>query len=156
MDRRARRLRARSIYSPGGHAPKTQASEPGTQLDHPVAWLYKTVRNQALNSARAERRRQHHEKIAARLTERQHTSKFAVADQLLLPPSEVIEALDALPVADRELVVLRIWSKLTWQEIADLTNTSSSSAHRRYVAALSNLRQHLEPSCPPNAICPPN
>lgn len=119
--------------------------------EHVTAWLYRTVRNQALNAARAQRRRQHHEKIAARLIERKHNSKVAVTDQLPL-----LEALDALPVADRELVVLRIWSELTWQEIADLTETSSSSAQRRYVAALTKLRQHLEPSCPPNPICPPN
>jgi len=128
----------------------------GPPPKHPIAWLYKTVRNQALNAARGERRRQHHEKIAARLTERQHTNQFCAADQLPLPLSEVIEALDALPLADRELVVLRIWSELTWQEIADLTETSSSGAHRRYAAALAKLRQHLEPSCPPNPICPPN
>jgi len=126
----------------------------GELPEHTTAWLYKTVRNQALNAARAERRRQHHEKIAGRLVERQHTNRFSVTESLPLP--EVIEALDSLPPADRELVVLRIWSELTWQEIADLTDTSSSSAQRRYVAALSKLRQHLEPSCPSNPICPPN
>ncbi len=123
---------------------------------HLTAWLYKTVRNQALNAARAQRRRQHHEQIAARLIERQHTNNFSATNQLPLPHSEVAEALDALPLADRELIVLRIWSELTWQEIADLTDTSSSSAQRRYVAALTKLRQHLESSCPPNPICPPN
>ena len=116
--------------------------------EHTTAWLYKTVRNQALNSARAQRRRQHHEQIAARLTERQYNSKLDLTEKLPL-----LEALDALPAADRELVVLRIWSELTWQEIADLTDTSSSSAQRRYVAVLSKLRQHLEPSCPPNPNC---
>ena len=128
----------------------------GSPPKHPAAWLYKTVRNQALNSARAQRRRQHHEQIAARLTERQHSSKLDLTEKLPLPLSEVVEALDTLPHADRELVVLRIWSELTWQEIADLTDTSSSSAQRRYVAVLTKLRQHLEPSCPPNPTCPPN
>jgi DNA-directed RNA polymerase specialized sigma24 family protein len=64
----------------------------------------------------------------------------------------LLEAIDALPTTEREFVVLRIWSALTWQEIADLTKTSSSSAQRHYVAALTKLRQHLEPSCPPNLI----
>ena len=123
----------------------------GELPEHTAAWLYKTVRNQALNSARARRRRQHHEQIAALLTERQHNSKLDLTEKIPL-----LEALDTLPPADRELVVLRIWSELTWQEIADLTDTSSSSAQRRYVAVLSKLRQHLEPSCQPNPICPPN
>ncbi len=128
----------------------------GELPEHTAAWLYKTVRNQALNSARARRRRQHHEQIAALLTERQHNSKLDLTEKLPLPLSEVVEALDTLPHADRELVVLRIWSELTWQEIADLTDTSSSSAQRRYVAVLTKLRQHLEPSCPSNPNCPPN
>ncbi len=123
----------------------------GDPPEYTPAWLYKTVRNEALNSARAQRRRQHHEQIAARLTERQHSSKLDLTEKIPL-----LEALDTLPPADRELVVLRIWSELTWQEIADLTDTSSSSAQRRYVAVLSKLRQHLEPSCQPNPICPPN
>ena len=118
---------------------------------NPQAWLYKTVRHQSLNAARAQRRRQHHERIAARLTESKHATQLTAAEQLPL-----IEALDNLEPQPRELVVLRIWSELTWQEIAELTGTSSSSAQRRYVAALTQLRQHLEPSCPPNPICRPN
>ncbi len=123
----------------------------GELPEHTTAWLYRTVRNQAFNAARAERRRQHHEKIAGRLIERKQNSKFEVSEQRSL-----LEALDVLPQGDRELVVLRIWSELTWQEIADLTDTSSSSAQRSYVAALTKLRQHLEPRCPRNPICPSN
>jgi RNA polymerase sigma factor (sigma-70 family) len=118
-----------------------------TPLEHLTAWLYRTVRNQALNAARAHRRRQHHEQIAARLTECKHENQLAMTEHLPL-----LEAIDALPTTERELIVLRIWSGLTWQEIAELTKTSSSSAQRRYVAALAKIRQHLEPSCPPNPI----
>jgi RNA polymerase sigma factor (sigma-70 family) len=121
--------------------------ESDTPLEYLTAWLYRTVRNQALNAARTYRRRQHHEQIAARLTECRHENQLAMTEHLPL-----LEAIDALPTTEREFVVLRIWSALTWQEIADLTKTSSSSAQRHYVAALTKLRQHLEPSCPPNLI----
>lgn len=116
-----------------------------TPLEHQTAWLYRTVRNQALNAARAHRRRRHHERIAARLTGCRNENQLVLTERLPL-----LEAIDSLPSTEREVVVLRIWSGLTWQEIAELSKTSSSSAQRRYVAALTKLRRYLEPSCPPN------
>ena len=124
------------------------------QLQRPgnvVAWLYQVVRNRALNAARADRRRAHHEQLAALRRDSRQASDFGAEDKLSLP-----EALAALAIEEREIVVLRIWSELTWQQIADLTNTSSSSAQRRYVAALSELRKYLEPSCEVNPIYRPS
>lgn len=115
--------------------------------EHPSAWLYRVVRNQAHNAARSQRRRDHYEQIAARLIEKKQKSQVEALENL-----QLLEALDTLQSEQRETVVLRIWSGLTWQEIADLTNTSSSSAQRLYVAALKQLRQSLEPSCLPNLI----
>lgn len=123
----------------------------GTLPEHSTAWLYRVVRNQALNAARSARRRAHHEQIAALLRERHPRQGLPVGEQVALA-----EALDLLPGDAREVVVLRIWSELTWQEIAELTDTSSSSAQRRYVAALESLKKLLEPSCLPNPLCPPN
>ena len=124
-----------------------QLQRPG----HVVAWLYQVVRNRAHNAARADRRRAHHEQLAALRRDSRQASDFGAEDKLSLP-----EALAALAIEEREIVVLRIWSGLTWQQIADLTNTSSSSAQRRYVAALSELRKYLEPSCKENPIYRPS
>ena len=114
---------------------------------NPVAWLYQVVRNQSRNAARAQRRREHHERIAARLTVSQPCCPFAANEK-----QPLLEALDCLPLFEREIVILRIWSGLTWQEIAELTHASSSSAQRYYVAALNQLRRQLESSCLPNAL----
>ena len=116
----------------------------GTTPQNPTAWLYRVVRNQAHNAARAQRRREYHEQIAARLTPREALDNWQRGDQQAL-----LTAIDALTDAERELVILRIWSELTWQEIAELTETSSSSAQRNYVAVLRELRKQLEPSCLP-------
>jgi RNA polymerase sigma factor (sigma-70 family) len=124
------------------------------QLQRPgqvVAWLYQVVRNRAHNAARAARRRTHHEQLAGLRSASRQTSEFGAEEKMSLP-----EALAALAIEEREIVVLRIWSGLTWQQIADLTNTSSSGAQRRYVAALSELRKHLEPSCKTNPTCRPS
>lgn len=111
---------------------------------HAKAWLYRVVRNRSLNAARAQRRRDHYERMAAQLIEKQAVGQ-SDPEQLQL----LMESLDALPTNDREVVVLRIWSGMTWQEIADLTETSSSTAHRNYVAALNKLKQQLEQPCLP-------
>jgi RNA polymerase sigma-70 factor (ECF subfamily) len=108
-----------------------------------VAWLYHVVRNRAMNAARSQRRRGYHESVAGWLSEQSALERPTREDRLSLP-----EVLDSLPAAEREIVVLRIWSELTWQEIADLVGTSSSSAHRTYVAALGKMKQQLEPPCP--------
>jgi len=118
---------------------------------HEIAWLYHVVRNRAKNAGRSDRRRVHHEQIAAQLVGERNRQAMGDLDRLSLP-----EALDTLPAEDREVVVLRIWSELTWQQIAKLTDTSSSSAQRRYATALEKMRNYLEPSCPPNQICRPS
>ncbi len=124
---------------------------PGPPPDHTLAWLYRVVRNRAKNANRSARRRIHHEQIAAQQTSERRRQAIGDVERLSL-----LEALDELPVEQRELVVLRTWSKLSWQQIAELIGSSSSTAQRQYVEALKQLRQILEPSCPPNSICPPS
>ncbi len=125
----------------------TQAVRP----ELPVAWLYRVVRNRALNASRSARRRANHERLAAMLA-RSIVAPGETADNR----ESLRTALDRISTADRELIVLRIWSGLTWQEIASLTGTSSSSAQRNYVAALQKMKELLEPSCPKNLKSRPN
>ena len=119
--------------------------------EHIVAWLYRVTRNRAMNAARSARRRTFHEQVAAQTTFEQRQQPLDELDRLSLP-----EALETLNDEDREVVVLRIWSELTWQQIAELIETSSSSAQRRYAAALEKLKQVLEPSCQPKTTCRPS
>ena len=116
-----------------------------TLPESPVAWLYRVVRNDALNRGRGERRRTAHEQQAAKLY-RQRVSDAESPEDL----QALAEALNRLQALDRELVTLRIWSALTWEQIGQLTSQSSSSAQRRYVAALKKIRKELEIACPTN------
>ena len=52
-------------------------------------------------------------------------------------------ALDELSNEKREVVIARIWGGLTFEEIAEVAEISSSEAHRRYEAALASLRKRL-------------
>ena len=108
--------------------------------ENEVAWLYRVVRNRAINELRANQRRAEREKIAARhfMTESQNQIELEESQ------AQLMKTLDGLKPEDRELIVLRIWSGLTWAEIGELTGASSSSAQRNYVSALKLLKKRLE------------
>ena len=105
--------------------------------DNPAAWLYRVVRNRALNASRASRRRMAHEKEAA--DRRQAIQDPAAA-------MDIQDTLSRLDASSREIVVLRIWGGLAWQEIAEVTGASKSSAQRYFVQALEELRTYWEPN----------
>jgi RNA polymerase sigma-70 factor (ECF subfamily) len=106
-----------------------------------VAWLYKVVKNRALNVARGARRRRERE---ARVAENRLAG--ATRQDALLSVT-IVDVLDQLAEQDREIVVMRIWGGLTFEEIAAALTVSASTAHRTYQLALSRLRDHLEPPC---------
>lgn len=114
-----------------------------TAPDNPAAWLYRVVRNRALNAMRAERRRTAHEQSAAEVRAARPMPTTDPADAAGLN-----DALATLEPTAREIVVLRVWGGLAWHEIAELVGGSKSSAQRTYTQALEQLRNHWEPqSC---------
>ena len=134
-----------------------QTSKP----DDPVAWLYRVVKNRALNSARASQRRKRRENEHETdrqnwfqehaQTKRDGRVEIQRFDERLEAPLDgelVTNALQQLPDQQREVIVARLWGSLTFQQIADLTESSASSVHRRWLAGLSQLRERLNPSCP--------
>lgn len=109
-----------------------------------LAWLYRVVRNGALAAARAQRRRRHHETIAARRT----PSWFQPNESVGLDGEVAAAALRELPLEQRETIIAHLWGGLTFEQIAELSGVSSSTAHRRYLAGLSALRERLHLPCP--------
>lgn len=115
-----------------------------TPPDHPVPWLYRVVRNGALAASRAERRRRHHETIAAA-----HAPAWFVEPDLSgLDAAATTAALQSLPPSQREVIVARIWGGLTFEQIGEAASCSAATAYRTYIAGLSALRQKLGVSCP--------
>lgn len=111
--------------------------------DDAVAWLYRVVRNKAISASRSARRRKHRETDAAggRPTWFEHSA----AD--LIDARAAVNVLESLPIKQREVVVARIWGRLSFNEIGRLVGASQSAAHRRYEAALATLRQKLRAPC---------
>jgi RNA polymerase sigma-70 factor (ECF subfamily) len=109
-----------------------------------VAWLYRVVRNGAVSAARAERRRRHHEAAAAARA----PAWFHPPEGGALDAEAAAAALQALPGAWREALVAHLWGGLTFEQVGELTGVSASTAHRRYLTALSALRERLRVPCP--------
>jgi RNA polymerase sigma-70 factor (ECF subfamily) len=115
-----------------------------------VPWLYRVVRNGALSAARAARRRNRHEAVAASRT----PPWFVTTEETGLDAETAAAALQALPVEQREVIVAHLWGGLTFEQIAVVANCSSSTAHRRYAAGIDALRERLGVSCPNRPVTP--
>ena len=116
--------------------------------DSAVAWLFGTVRRLALFAARTEKRRSKQEHQAARDSVVRHAvsmqdSWYTTVEGDQQEIEQMMDRLDDLPEEQREVVVARIWSGLSFEQIGQLIGVSSSSAHRRYLKALANLRSAM-------------
>lgn len=106
----------------------------------PVAWLYRVVRNGAIDAGRSERRRKQRERSRAKLE--------VWFDGDAADAAEAVAALETLPAEQREAIVLRIWSGLTLEQIAAACDCSVSSVHRRYEAGIQTLRERFSAAWP--------
>jgi RNA polymerase sigma-70 factor (ECF subfamily) len=109
-----------------------------------LAWLYRVVRNAAVSALRSAQRRRRHETAAAE----RHPAWFAADRVGYLDAETAAAALRGLPLDEREAIVAHLWGKLTFEQIAAVAGCSSSTAHRRYLAGLSALRERLKVPCP--------
>ena len=108
-----------------------------------VAWLYRVVRNGALDAAKRDRRRQRRESAAAR------PDRWFVEPEVEgLDAETAVAALQRLPPEQREVIVARHWGGLSFEQIATVAGCSASTAFRRYTAGVQVLRQQLGVSCP--------
>jgi RNA polymerase sigma factor (sigma-70 family) len=108
-----------------------------------VPWLYRVVRNAAIDAGKMARRRQRREAIAA-----QPARWFVEAELDGLTAETAVAALQQLPPEQREVIVARLWGGLSFEQIAELSGCSASTAFRRFNAGIDSLRQRLGASCP--------
>jgi RNA polymerase sigma factor (sigma-70 family) len=111
--------------------------------DNPLGWLYRVVRNRAINAARSRGRQSRHETAAAA-----HSQPwFESAGGERLDAAAATDALKHLPVEQREAIVARLWGGLSFEEIARVSDMSLSKVYRNYRRGLAALRERLEGSC---------
>jgi RNA polymerase sigma factor (sigma-70 family) len=117
-----------------------------TLPDNVAGWLYHVVRNGAITAARSTERRRRHETTAAQL----HDHWFDPTSTVPLDTEAVTQSLAELPLDQRETIVAHLWGGLSFEQIAVLTDTSTSTAHRRYQAGLAALKKTLGAPCQKN------
>ncbi len=108
-----------------------------------VAWLYRVVRNGALDAAKRDRRRQRRESAVAR-----PVRWFVEPSVDGLDAASAVAALQELPADQREVIVARHWGGLSFEQIAQVAGCSASTAFRRYSAGVEGLRKQLGVPCP--------
>ena len=104
-----------------------------------LAWLYRVVRNRAISWRRSYERRRRRESVVAAERRTWFTSSRRSTSEL----EEVTAALRDIDDQLREVVIARIWGGLSFEQIAAVVSTSTSTAHRRYEAGLEQLRERL-------------
>jgi RNA polymerase sigma-70 factor (ECF subfamily) len=109
----------------------------------PVAWLYRVVRNGAIDASKMARRRQRRESAAAR-----PVRWFVEAEVDGLDAETAVAALEKLVPEQREVIVARHWGGLSFEQIAEVVGCSASTAFRRYTAGVEDLRKQLGVLCP--------
>ena len=114
--------------------------QPLAQPEH-YPLLYAAVRSAAIDQLRRDRRR----------AERETVHQLEVGSQLFeVPPQQQEEgaaieaALQRLPEAQREVLVLRIWGELTFAEIATALGASINTITSRYRYGLETLRRVMK------------
>jgi RNA polymerase sigma factor (sigma-70 family) len=110
---------------------------------NPIAWIYRAVRNAAIDQVRSTSRRRRREQTVA--FERQELFESRAETRIDAAVAE--EWLEQLSPELREVVVLRIWGDITFGEIAVIMDLGISTVHDRYKTALGELRSALEQPC---------
>ena len=102
----------------------------------PLHYLYRAIRNTALNY-----RRQHAREL-----------ELAPSGSWLESPPGFDEAglalhtaLEELPDEQREVMILRVWGHMTFEEVAAALDISPNTAASRYRYALAKLKERLRP-----------
>ena len=111
--------------------------------EDPIGWLYRVVRNGAINQLRSADRRTRHETAAAARRE----PWFCTSPDDRLDAAAAAESLTHLPIDQREVIVARLWGSLSFDEIARLTGSSTTTVHRLYHRGLEALRERLGVPC---------
>jgi RNA polymerase sigma-70 factor (ECF subfamily) len=104
----------------------------------PVAWLFRTTKNRAIDVGKAARRRSRRETLAAR-----SVRWFQMDESDSSDTDAAIAALETLIPEQREVIVARLWSDMTLEQIAEVVGCSVSTAHRRYEMGIRALQSTL-------------
>ena len=106
--------------------------------DSPWAYFMQIVRHEAYNILKKQNRQTSLEFAPEMTVQSQQSYEYAEQQQ------SVEAALQRLPAEQAEVVILKIWEELTFQEIGAVLNQSPNTIASRYRYALAKLEQILQ------------
>ena len=110
----------------------------------PAAFLTTCVRNKALDALRLRKRRRPADPADLNAFRDRRgngpDSQVAEAEE----EQRLLAALLLLPEEQRDVVSLRIWGEMTFEEICGVQGIAASTAHSRYSSALEELKRILQ------------
>jgi RNA polymerase sigma-70 factor (ECF subfamily) len=104
------------------------------------ALVFSTIRRRAIDLARSSDRRAARERAEGEAEQQWFESGVEDRETQRI----LVEAVKSLPSNYREVVTLKVWGGLTFQEIAEITGVPLNTAASRYRYALDELRQNLK------------
>ena len=115
-----------------------------SRVDNLKSYLIKSARNLAIDLTR---RRQTRDRVAQQLLSAPQMPIFAEVDDpdARLFHEQVDMALALLPDEQREIVHLKLWTGLTFDQIAEACGVSPNTAASRYRYGIDKLRARLRP-----------
>ncbi|GHT45668.1 RNA polymerase sigma factor [Planctomycetales bacterium] len=109
--------------------------------DNPAAWLFTVVRNDSNNYVRSLKRRKNRE-LVSQLQKPVWFEKTQEYDEIG-KTDRLVQELESLELEYREIIVAKIWGGLSFDKIAEMLGSSSSSVHRKYQEGLNRLEQRV-------------
>ena len=106
-------------------------------------YLFRAVRNAALNLAARNSRNVSLE--ASEDATGADQRWFEAPAELGYWSTKLESAIRGLPVEQSEVLVMRVWAEMTFDEIATVTNVSINTVASRYRYAISKLRELIQP-----------
>lgn len=106
--------------------------------ENPVAWLYRTVRNEAISRWRSEKQR--------KVREREQTailSPLTSFGESTFSAEDLNRGMDLLDREKREIVFMRIFGNLSFDEIVETIGRPRTTVYRLYQQALESLKSTL-------------
>jgi RNA polymerase sigma-70 factor, ECF subfamily len=105
-------------------------------------YLFRAVRNTALNFSQQNSRNVVLETVE---TEETHQRWFEAPAELLHWSAKLESALRELPVEQSEVLTMKIWGEMTFDEIATVLEVSINTVASRYRYAIAKLRELMQP-----------
>jgi RNA polymerase sigma-70 factor (ECF subfamily) len=109
--------------------------------DNPLPRLYLSVRSSAIDLVRSRERRKAREKAVA--TDSDSVSWFDSRLETAERNDAIEAALKALPLEQREVVVMKVWGDLTFPDIGQALGIPANTAASRYRYALAKLAESI-------------